>query len=146
MDRFDIVSALRTFATDKGWRFVFGNDEYANFETSCFNYEVDELVMVCDIVPLPVISQQGGAVQDVFYSGFIMLGRKFEVNTTASLDETMLQKHDRRLKDLWTLLANNVGVMACSNGLTIEVSNPANLINFYSSNIDFVKLDVRFSE
>ena len=144
MVRFDIVSALRTFATSNGWHFIYGSDEYASADWH--EYLTDEIVMVCDIVPLPKFSEQGGAVQDVTYSGLIMLGRKFEATTTASLDETMLQKHDRRLKDLWALLSNNIGVMACSNGLTIEVSNPVNLINFYSQNIDFVKLDVIFSE
>ena len=144
MDRFDIVSALRTFATSKGWHFIYGSDEYAS--TDWHEYLTDEIVMVCDIVPLPKFGTQGGAVQDVTYSGLIMLGRKFEATTTASLDETMLQKHDRRLKDLWALLSNNIGVMACSNRLTIEVNNPANLINFYSQNIDFVKLDVVFTE
>ena len=144
MDRFDIVSALRTFATSKGWHFIYGSDEYAS--TDWHEYLIDEIVMVCDIVPLPKFGTHGGAVQDVTYSGLVMLGRKFEATTTASLDETMLQKHDRRLKDLWALLSNNIGVMACSNRLTIEVNNPANLINFYSQNIDFVKLDVIFTE
>ncbi len=144
MVRFDIISALRTFATSKGWHFIFGSDESAS--TDWHEYLTDEIVMVCDIVPTPIFRTHGGAVQDVFYTGIIMLGRKFEATTTASLDETMLQKHDRRLKDLWTLLSNNVGVIACSNGLTIEVSGAANLINFYSSNIDFVKLDVKFTE
>lgn len=144
MDRFDIVSALRTFATSKGWHFIYGSDEYASADWH--EYLTDEIVMVCDIVPLPKFSTQGGAVQDVTYSGLVMLGRKFEATTSASLDETMLQKHDRRLKDLWALLSNNIGVMACNNRLTIEVNNPANLINFYSQNIDFVKLDVVFTE
>ena len=144
MDRFDIVSALRTFATSKGWHFIYGSDEYASADWH--EYLNDEIVMVCDIVPLPKFSTQGGAVQDVTYSGLVMLGRKFEATTSASLDETMLQKHDRRLKDLWALLSNNIGVMACNNRLTIEVNNPANLINFYSQNIDFVKLDVVFTE
>ena len=144
MDRFDIVSALRTFATSKGWHFIYGSDEYAS--TDWHEYLTDEIVMVCDIVPLPKFGTHGGDVQDVTYSGLVMLGRKFEATTTASLDETMLQKHDRRLKDLWALLSNNIGVMACSNRLTIEVNNPANLINFYSQNIDFVKLDVIFTE
>lgn len=144
MDRFDIVSALRTFATSKGWHFIYGSDEYASADWH--EYLTDEIVMVCDIVPLPKFGTQAGAVQDVSYSGLVMLGRKFEATTTASLDETMLQKHDRRLKDLWALLSNNIGVMACTNRLTIEVNNPANLINFYSQNIDFVKLDVIFTE
>lgn len=144
MDRFDIVSALRTFATNKGWHFIFGSDEYASLDQH--DYLVDENVFVCEITPLPIFGLHGGAVQDVTYSGIVMLGRKFELTTTASLDENMLQKYDNRLKDLWTLLANNIGVFACSNRLSIEVSNPANLINFYSTNIDFVKLDVKFSE
>ena len=144
MDRFDIVSAFRTFATSKGWHFIYGSDEYASVDWH--EYLTDELVLVCDIVPLPKFGVHGGSVQDVTYSGLIMLGRKFEADTTASLDETMLQKHDRRLKDLWTLLSNNIGVMACSNGLTISVGGSVNLINFYSTNIDFVKFDVTFTE
>ena len=103
MDRFDIVSALRTFATSKGWHFIYGSDEYASADWH--EYLTDEIVMVCDVVPLPKFGPHGGSVQDVTYSGLVMLGRKFEATTTASLDETMLQKHDRRLKDLWARLS-----------------------------------------
>ena len=144
MDRFDLINELRTFATSRGWHFIFGSNEYASADFH--NYAVDELVLVCDITPLAQFSEYGGAVQSVSYSGVVMLGRKFEAETCASLDETMLQKHDNRLKDLWTILSNNIGVVACSNGLALSVSNPANLINFYSTNIDFVKYDVTFTE
>ena len=144
MDRFDIVSALRTFATSKGWHFVFGNAEYVN--TNRHDYLVDECVLFCYISPQWENSKHGGAVQNVSYRGWIMFGRKFESDTHANLDETYEQKFDNRLLFLVETIANQMGVFACQNQLELSMTNTEWAINTFSDNIDFVQSDVIFSE
>jgi hypothetical protein len=102
------------------------------------------------------LEHQGGAIDVINFSGIVMLGRKFESTfsdplvppiietptTTASLDETMIQKHDRRLAELWELLTVEISNMACEKGFTIRLSNGIPLINFTMHNIDFVKYSI----
>ena len=146
MVRFDIVGALRTLAATKGWHFILGeNNTYEYASADQHEYQVDELVLVCSLNPIPNFSI-GGAIQGVRYDGFLMLGRKFEATTMAELDETMIQKHDNRLLDLWTILCNEVGVFACSNRLDVSINSSATLPNMLSTNIDFVYLGLNFTE
>ncbi len=143
MDRFDIVGALRTYAASKGWHFIYGSRDYQSADFH--SYTTNQLVLIVEIEPSAMFSE-GGAVQSVDYNGVIMLGRKFEALTESNLDETMLQKYDNRLKDLWSIAYNSLGAFACTNRMSIETSSPATLINMLSVNIDFVSFNVKFSE
>ena len=146
MVRFDIIGALRTLATSKGWHFILGEaNSYEYASADQHDYQVDELVLVCSLNPIPNY-QIGGAISGVRYDGFLMLGRKFEANTMAQLDETLLQKYDNRLKDLWTILCNEIGLFACKNGLDLSISSSSTLPNMLSTNIDFVYLGLTFTE
>lgn len=154
VNRFDIVGAFRDLAIAKGWKFLYGYDQYINASDDF--YDSGELVLACEMTINPVLEPQGGAIDTVNFSGMVMLGRKFESTfsdpenppvvetqtTTASLDESMIQKHDRRLAELWELLTNELSTMACSNGFTIRLSNGIPLINFTMHNIDFVKYSI----
>jgi len=156
VNRYDIVGALRTLATSKGWKFLYGFDEYINASNDF--YDGGELVLACEFSINPVIEAQGGAVASVNFAGTVMLGRKFESTfsdpdnppvietptTTASLDETMIQKHDRRLAEMWELLTDALSDFSCDNGMTMRLSNGQPLINFTMHNIDFVKYSVTF--
>lgn len=154
VNQYDIVGAMRTLATSKNWKFLYGYDEYINASDDF--YAGNECVLACEMTINPVIEEQGGAISAVNFSGTVMLGRKFESifsdpdeppvvetkTTTASLDETMIQKHDRRLAELWELLTNAISEMACDNGWVIRLSNGQPLINFTMHNIDFVKYSI----
>jgi hypothetical protein len=140
VNRFDIVGAFRDLATAKGWKFLYGYDQYINAQDDF--YDTGELVLACEMTINPVLEPQGGAIDTVNFSGIVMLGRKFEAVTTASLDESMIQKHDRRLAELWELLTSELSNMACSNGFTIRLSNGIPLINFTMHDIDFVKYSI----
>ena len=154
VNRFDIVGAFRDLATAKGWKFLYGYDQYINASDDF--YTGGELVLACEFTINPVLEAQGGAIDRVDFSGIVMLGRKFESTfsdpllppvietktTTASLDESMIQKHDRRLAELWELLTLEVSNMACNNDFTIRLSNGIPLINFTQHNIDFVKYNI----
>ena len=46
---FDIIGQLREFAAAKGWHFIYGNDQYANFEADQNVYESGDLVLIADL-------------------------------------------------------------------------------------------------
>jgi len=159
INRYDIVGAFRDVATAKGWHFIYGYNDYINADFH--HYDVDEVVLVCEMTLQPILENQGGAVASVNFSGIVMLGRKFDSiyenqipegetdpvpvlvgQTEANLDESMLQKHDRRLAELWELLTDELSNMACEDGYTISLSNGVPLINFTQHNIDFVKYNI----
>ena len=153
---FDIIGQLRTFCTVKGWRFIYGNDQYANAELTYRDMGPNDIVMIADLNVSPLFGP-GGGIQGVNYSGGIMLGRKREQDTydletdpipditESSLDETMEQKYDRRLKDLMTILFSGLAEFSCENDYDITQLNGRVDINRFDENLDFVAATVTFS-
>ena len=107
MNRGDIVGALKTFATSKGWHFIFGNDEYVSSDRH--DYEAWEVVLTCLFQPpIPKFNEYSNVVQEYTYTGSIMIGRKFEIATGVTLNETMGEKYDNRLLELSQLAINKI--------------------------------------
>lgn len=143
---FDIVTKLRTFAeaAPRGWLFIYGNDQYANADEIIQDLEPDQLVFVADLNVSPVYGQEGG-INDVVFTGGIMLGQKREAETESSLDETMIQKYERRLQDLSNSLFIALGDFSCANGYTISNINARYDINKFDENLDFVAATITFT-
>jgi len=143
---FDIVGKLRTFAeaAPREWLFVYGNDQYANADEILQDIPAEKLVLVADLNVSPVYGQEGG-VNDVVFTGGIMLGQKRETETESSLDETMIQKYERRLRDLSETLFIGMGDFACANGFTISQINGRYDINKFDENLDFVAATITFT-
>ena len=140
MDNFDIVGVLRTYATAQGWLFFYGSNAYQNFEADAAIYQ-EQLVLTADFTARPTYTN--GRVMTIQYNGVVMLGRKSEIEgTLSSLDETMIQKYDRRLLELMQLLSNALGSIACSNELEISSANFRLDINKFDTNIDFIAGEV----
>jgi len=138
MDNFNLIGGLRDFAISKNWHFLCGDNFYENFEASQAEFENGQLVFVAEFSANPIFGN-GNNISSISYAGTIMLGRKFDEDSTpASLDETFIQKYDRRLLSLMQLLAVNIAQFACANEL--EISNPSFVlaINKFDTNIDFV--------
>jgi len=137
MTNFDIIGALRTYATGLGMAFVWQKDEfYANFESQQA-YAPGQLIMVADLRPTPEV--RGASIGDIVYNGLLMIGRKFDTTGIASsLDEDALQKYDRRLLELTTLLITHASTFACNNNLLLQVGQIDYLFNAFDANIDFV--------
>lgn len=135
---FDIIGALRTYAAANDLKFAWQLDEfYANIQASQ-QFDPEELFLVVDLLPTPVMS--GNKVAEVTYSGLFMLGRKFEAagTTVASLDEHALQKYDRRLLELTGLLVQHAAAFKCIHQLDLDVGAMSYLVNGFDSNVDFV--------
>jgi len=137
MDQFDIIGALKTYAENLGMVFIWQYDTFYSNLTSNQQYNTGQLIMVVDLKPTPQIV--GLKVSEIVYNGLFMIGRKFDSNgQQVSLDETQIQKYDRRLLTLTTNLITHTTTFACNNELTLEVGQIDYLFNTFDSNIDFV--------
>ena len=138
INKYDIPGLFRDYATEKEWKYYYGSDEYMSAMSASDTFDVDELILSCsDWRVTPRASAQYGSYDDVTHTVTLMIGRKFEETTMASLDETMIQKHDRRMGELCELLVNMVDDISCTNNLSISFSAGVPLPNMWANNIDF---------
>lgn len=144
MTNYDLIGALRTFATSKSWLFIYGDNFTRNYEASKKTLTIGTLILGADpFIAVPKITQ-AGKVESITYRGLVMLGQKFEVSTKASLDETLIQKYDRRLLTLSGTLSENIIAFACANSLKITSLQFELSINSLDECIDFVVASVTF--
>jgi hypothetical protein len=137
MELFDLIGQLRSYAASQGWGFAAGDNFYQNIEVANQTLTAGQLVLTAEFNTSPSIVN--GRVVQVTYSGSIMLGRKQDFDGQQStLDETYIQKYDRRLLELMTLLANAIGDFTCTNELEITAIEFVHSINTFNTNIDFV--------
>lgn len=136
MENFDIIGVLEAYAAAKGWHFVYGFDDFDSNIGVMNDYDPGELVLIADFRATP--TYKNGKIPEITYQCLLMLGRKFDADGQASdMEETPLQKYDRRLKFLAQTLANTIAVIGCENDLEVT-AGPINVdINVYDSNIDF---------
>jgi hypothetical protein len=135
-DKFDIIGALEAYAISKGWHFVYGFNKFESNIAVMNNYTPSQMVLIADFKAEPKYS--GANIGEITYTCLMMLGRKFDANgIQANLDETMMQKYDRRLKDLAYALALFIADFKCKNELEL-ISAPISVdINVFDTNIDF---------
>lgn len=136
INRYDIPNLFKDYAESKDWVFCYGSDEYMSAMSASTDFDVDQLILGMDWAVTPTLAQ-GGAVDSVTHNCTIMLGRKFEETTMASLDETMQQKHDRRLAELCEMIINMVEDITCDSELQPSLGQGRPLPNMWSNNIDF---------
>lgn len=144
MDFFGLVDAIRTYCTAEEIYFIYGNQAYSNALADLNSYADNDLILIADFSCVPVIT--AGTVVSLTYTGTMALGRKFEAATESSLDETPIQKYDRRLKDLSEQLAAIIGEIACDNELEISGLNFRFDLNQFDLNADFVATSVNFEQ
>ena len=140
MEIFGIITALETFCVARGWHFVYGVNQFERNIQSIRDYHPDEILLIADFRIDPEYSNN--KIVKARYTCLFMLGRKFEsTGTSASLDESNMQKYENRLKDLMVLLSAGIQAFACENELDIISSPLAVDLNVYDENIDFVISD-----
>jgi propanediol dehydratase large subunit len=135
-DRYDIIGELQTYCTSKGWLFAYGVDSYYRSAETLQSYNVGQRILIVDFRFTPRISN---IVQGVRYTCLFMLGAKFDsTGLAASLDETSLQKYDRRIKDLLQELTEGIAEFSCNANLEVDPGEAVVEINQLAENIDFV--------
>jgi len=145
MDNFGLVGALRTYATGKGWKFIYGEEEHKNYEADQTMAKGQLILGSFGFIGSPGIINS--KYTEIIYAGDLYLGRKFEVaGTVSSLDETNIQKWDRRLQYLASTLASTIGLFSCQHELDVSGISMRQEINRYDTNIDFVATLVTFNQ
>lgn len=144
MTNFDLIGVLRNYAATKGWIFLSGAEFYQNAELTRATLTANKVILGVMFTAKPSI--KNGKVISIQYNGKLMLGEKFETTTTSSLDELFIQKYDRRLLTLMTLLATTIGDIACTNELDISGLNFDMKLNAFDENIDGVECSVTFTQ
>lgn len=142
MDSFGLVDTLRTYCEEKGYYFFYGADSYVNIETDVNTYTSGKIILIADFNCIPTYTN--GKITELRYTGTMLLGEKRENETISSLDETPLQKYDRRLKALSTLLTTVLGDIACDNELEITNVNIKYDLNKFDLNADFIASSLTF--
>lgn len=142
----DIIGQLEIFAGANDLHFIYGANHYASADRH--NYKAKERVLVCEYqcsMGFNPNSMTNDPTSET-YEVTIMIGQKFDTGskTVASLDETMIQKHNRRLKALvsdgYALLRS----FTCSNELLFRSIRFTVSPNMFSDNIDFINFQVSF--
>lgn len=147
MEYFDIIGAIKDYAEHVGMKFIYSFDslysnELLNNEDFCQN----EHVLIADFKATP--QEAAGKIVSITYNCLIMLGRKVDYEMTrADLDETPIEKYDRRIKEMMTLLTSTLISIACINELTVDIGEIIFEQNVFDSNIDFcTATNVEFSQ
>lgn len=136
MLHFELIDTIRTYCTTKGYAFFYGADSYVNIEMDVQQYGADKIILIADFNCIPTYT--GGKITELRYTGTMLLGQKREDTTESSLDESPLQKYDRRLKTLSTLLTSILSDLACDNELEVTNVNIKFDLNKFDLNADFV--------
>jgi len=149
MDRYDIIGALRDYATneedERGWHFFAGEKWILNYHTNTVEFSNGQLMLACMFTCLPTMVN--GVVQSVTYDGIIFMGRKFDPDgTQCSLSETFIQKYDARLKDLLEMLIITISDFACVNKLSVQFKDIPYELDSFDTDIDMVAANVTFTE
>lgn len=167
MQVYDIIGALRTLATTNGWAFLSGSSSMQNYEASQNEYINGQLVLIAEFNARPIMTR-AGKLDSIRYNGVVGLGIKFDDDgtdnieddpetpenetktfndgTPSSLDETFIQKYDRRLLTLMQTLSTNLLSFACANELTIVDADFRLELNKFDTNIDFVIGTITFEQ
>lgn len=141
MTQFDLIGAIRTYCTANNIVFVTGAQDIREFEASKKTYSTGQLILFCFFSVNPTFTK-GNTISEIEYTGLVMLGRKFEATTQSDLDETFIQKYDRRLLSLSSTLFSTLKSIACTNELTIQRATMQYKVNETDECIDFVEADV----
>lgn len=142
MQNFDLIGSLRSLANTNNWVFLYGDNFVRNYEATRNSIAVNQLILSCDPFIVDPVYSIAGKISSITYTGLIMLGRKFEVSTMAKLDETFIQKYDRRLFELMTTLSATLAGFSCDNGLTLQRVRMELALNQLDENIDFIVASV----
>ena len=144
MEQFGLIKAIQAECANRGWRFVSGDRWERNAQITKEGIDVGEIIMTAFVnssTPRFVTSQ----IDRITYTAEIMLGRKFDApGDVSSLDETFIQKYERRLEELSRLIASFLASFSCDHGLTIQNASFQYYLNQFDENVDFCGGNVTF--
>ena len=145
MTNFDIIGAIRTYCNTLGYTFIAGDNFYINSDISNYRIDLGQYIITALFTALPEYSD--GQITRISYNGVLACGLKVDDNGNgyqASLDETYIQKYDRRLLDLMGTLNTFISNFMCDNALDVSGVRMLAVINRFAENIDFIEATLTF--
>lgn len=155
MNGLSIIEILRDYCEEKSIYFICDQKGYQNALADNNIYENNERIMLAWLKPQAIVSMY--KIVGYSVSGQIALGQKFDSVTTgespneittetqSSIDETFMQKYDRRLKNLMIDISNVIQSIACDNDLTIDSLSFDYDINALDLSADFIVAQITLS-
>ena len=141
--KLNLIGILRDYCDREHLYFIPGPAAYQNAIMDQSVYAANELILVCDLQFSPVFGEN--SLNEVQYNGTIALGRKREVSTFSTLDETFEQKYDRRLMKLSNLLIELLLSLQCQHNFVIDSAQMSYSLNEYDLNADFVAAEIQIT-
>ena len=141
--KLNLIGILRDYCDREHLYFIPGPAAYQNAIMDQSIYADNDLILVCDLQFSPVFGEN--SLDEVQYNGTIALGRKREVSSVSSLDETFAQKYDRRLKELSNLLTELLLSLQCEHNFVIDSARMSYSLNEYDLNADFVSSEIQIT-
>jgi hypothetical protein len=141
--KLNLIGILRDYCNREHLYFIPGSDAYRNAIMDQSIYAANDLILVCDLQFSPVFGEN--SLNEVQYNGTIALGRKREIASVATLDETFEQKYDRRLMELSNLLTELLLSLQCEHNFVIDSAQMSYALNEYDLNADFVSAEIQMT-
>jgi hypothetical protein len=141
MERNDLIGTLSSYCEEHNIIFLPGAEYLQNIDISNVTINVDQYILSVMFECDKTVSNN--RVTDRTYNGVMRLGRKLEVNTMSTLDETYLQKYSARLLDLENALEDLIQTIACENELLIKNYKTLSELNKFDENLDFVVAQIQ---
>lgn len=143
MEAHRLVNAILDYCNGKAIHPIYSKESMRNVESGELQFQVGDLVLFFFFIDSPTIAN--GRVVEVTYNGFMSLGRKYELNTVSDLDETHIQKENRRLQEMKSELTEIITYVACENELEVTGLAYDEFLNQFDQNIDIVSSPVIFT-
>ena len=141
--KLNLIGILRDYCDRENLYFIPGSSAYQNAIMDQSIYAANDLILVCDLQFSPIYGEN--SLNEVQYSGTIALGRKREVSTISTLDETFEQKYDRRLLELSNLLTELLLSLQCEHQFIIDSVQMSYSLNEYDLNADFISAEIQIT-
>ena len=145
----NIIADLRTKAVKAGYTFEYVNGAYdINEQVMRLMNGTSQKVML--VLPFTVNDTvEGGMVSEYKYTASIWVGRKMELATISDINETQSKKWDNRLYEL--INEGNEFLEAFfekkkKKNYRLDSKRSEQLINRTSENLDFIQIDITFTE
>ena len=145
----NIIADLRTEAVKAGYTFEYVNGAYdINEQVMRLMNGTSQKVML--VLPFTVNDTvDGGMVSEYKYTASIWVGRKMELDTISDINETQSEKWDNRLYELINEgndFLETFFAPCSTKNYRLDSKRSEQLINRTSENLDFIQIDITFTE
>ena len=145
----DVVQKFKDAAETAKYEFAYGRKDIQNWEaTRSVDLSTGEIVLL--VFPFIETAEiDNSIIHKWSVSTQLWLGKKFDIDvsegTYAQLDETELQKYDRRLQTLRSNMETFLKTIFCSDDeLELTSARIFREINQFDENLDFVTCEITF--